>query len=168
MADNSILYISDLYWWTNADHIVEAAAKAGIKLARTDITFAEHKVNGKSKGNVLVECHSIHNSVKLFNWFRHNDFHGKRLVPSYYSPQPGPKQHFHSYGPRPATGTQALLAHGPTNAHGGINFNRVRPNVRSGVALKHTLRESGSANEFPAKYTRAPRTAFRPRRLRVE
>jgi len=36
---------------------------------------------------------------------------------------------------RPLIGTNALLAHGPTNAHGGVNFNRVRPNSRVAAGL---------------------------------
>lgn len=38
--------------------------------------------------------------------------------------------------PNLLTGTKALLAHGPTNAHGGVNFNRVKQNSRAAPAYQ--------------------------------
>jgi hypothetical protein len=59
-----------------------------------------------------------------------SDFQGKKLSPTFVNPTAGnpfkPAAPTSS-GPRPALNTQILLAHGPTNAHGGVNFNRVRP-----------------------------------------
>ncbi|KAJ5162187.1 RRM domain protein [Penicillium capsulatum] len=49
------LMISDLFWWTTDDDIrgwVNAAAAEG---ELKDVTFSEHKVNGKSKGQAYVE-----------------------------------------------------------------------------------------------------------------
>ena len=60
----------------------------------------------------------------------HSDFQGKRINPSFVNPAAGhpfkPSGGV-SAGPRPVLNTQILLAHGPTNAHGGVNFNRVKP-----------------------------------------
>lgn len=77
-------------------------------------------------------------------------FQGKRINPSFVNPaignpfKPGSTGKHQLYRvksravsadrfsgpPRQSHNTAALLANGPTNAHGGINFNRVRPNQR--------------------------------------
>ena len=46
----SALYISDLYWWTTDDEIRGWVNAAGCEDELKDVTFSEHKVNGKSKG----------------------------------------------------------------------------------------------------------------------
>jgi hypothetical protein len=44
------LLISDLYWWTTDDDIRGWINEAGCEDELKDVTFSEHKVNGKSKG----------------------------------------------------------------------------------------------------------------------
>lgn len=44
------LVISDLFWWTTDDDIRGWANKAQAEEDLKDVTFNEHKVNGKSKG----------------------------------------------------------------------------------------------------------------------
>ncbi|EER24454.1 hypothetical protein D8B26_005227 [Coccidioides posadasii str. Silveira] len=51
----SALYISDLYWWTTDDEIRGWVNAAGCESELKDVTFSEHKVNGKSKGQAFVE-----------------------------------------------------------------------------------------------------------------
>lgn len=46
----SALYISDLHWWTTDDEIRGWINEAGCEDELKDVTFSEHKVNGKSKG----------------------------------------------------------------------------------------------------------------------
>jgi len=50
----SCLQISDLNWWTTDDDIRGWVAQASCEDELKDITFSEHKVNGKSKGSVHV------------------------------------------------------------------------------------------------------------------
>ncbi|BDD63395.1 hypothetical protein MPDQ_007017 [Monascus purpureus] len=49
------LLISDLYWWTTDDDIRGWVNQAGCEDELKDVTFSEHKVNGKSKGQAYVE-----------------------------------------------------------------------------------------------------------------
>ena len=44
------LLISDLYWWTTDDDIRGWVCQAECEDELKDVTFSEHKVNGKSKG----------------------------------------------------------------------------------------------------------------------
>jgi hypothetical protein len=46
----SALYIADLHWWTTDDDIRGWMNESGCEAELKEITFSEHKVNGKSKG----------------------------------------------------------------------------------------------------------------------
>ncbi|KAI0393044.1 hypothetical protein F5Y17DRAFT_327959 [Xylariaceae sp. FL0594] len=52
------LQISDLNWWTTDDDIRGWVAQASCEDELKDITFSEHKVNGKSKGQAYLEFSS--------------------------------------------------------------------------------------------------------------
>ncbi|KAL7620986.1 hypothetical protein AAE478_008297 [Parahypoxylon ruwenzoriense] len=49
------LLLSELQWWTTDDHIRGWVQRASCEDELKDITFSEHKVNGKSKGQAYVE-----------------------------------------------------------------------------------------------------------------
>lgn len=63
-ATNALM-ISDLHWWTTEDDIREWASEAGAEDELRDITFSEHKVNGKSKGQAFVDFSSPQASTAL-------------------------------------------------------------------------------------------------------
>lgn len=46
----SALFVSDLHWWINDDDVRGWANQSQCEDELEDITFSEHKVNGKSKG----------------------------------------------------------------------------------------------------------------------
>lgn len=48
------IMISDLHWWTTEDDVRGWANQAGCEDELKDVTFSEHKVNGKSKGYVVT------------------------------------------------------------------------------------------------------------------
>lgn len=46
----TVLQVSDMHWFTSDADLIEAATAAGVEVTFKDITFLEHKCNGKSKG----------------------------------------------------------------------------------------------------------------------
>ncbi|EST08960.1 RNA recognition motif domain protein [Kalmanozyma brasiliensis GHG001] len=72
------LYIGDLNWWASDSELLTIASSLGIQLSLQDITFSEHKVNGKSKGVAYVETDSEADARKIKGWFDENDFQFRR------------------------------------------------------------------------------------------
>ena len=52
------LMLSDLHWWITEDDIRDWVNQAEVEDELRDITFSEHKVNGKSKGQVYLSFDS--------------------------------------------------------------------------------------------------------------
>ncbi|KAI1848267.1 hypothetical protein JX266_005980 [Neoarthrinium moseri] len=53
------LMISELNWWNTDDDIRKWVVQAGCEDELKDITFSEHKVNGKSKGQAYLDFSSV-------------------------------------------------------------------------------------------------------------
>ncbi|KLT41712.1 hypothetical protein CC85DRAFT_286248 [Cutaneotrichosporon oleaginosum] len=131
----TVLQVSDLHWFTQDAHLIEVAAALGIKLTFKDVTFLEHKCNGKSKGIAFINCHTTTQMLRLLRWFETNEFQGKKISTSISTnmngkpslPPPTHDKENGGLGYRPNNDgpTRAPLPFLPTNTHGGVNFNRV-------------------------------------------
>lgn len=80
------LLISELQWWNTEDEVRNWVHEADCEDELKDITFSEHKVNGKSKGYVLSACFIVLNMLKL-NFLFPTDKHTSSSPPTRLQPQ---------------------------------------------------------------------------------
>ncbi|EPS36805.1 hypothetical protein H072_9572 [Dactylellina haptotyla CBS 200.50] len=88
------LYISDLNWWTTDDDVRGWIRQADCEDELKDITFSEHKVNGKSKGVAFVEFTTTQASsatkAKIESFATQPGYQSKRHTVNYTQPHNNP------------------------------------------------------------------------------
>ncbi|KAI0019064.1 hypothetical protein F4780DRAFT_780770 [Xylariomycetidae sp. FL0641] len=82
-ATNCLL-LSELHWWTTDDEIRSWVRQASCEDELKDITFSEHKVNGKSKGQAYLEFLSQQAATAAKHQIESSGSEAN---------QPGPKKH---------------------------------------------------------------------------
>ncbi|CAO3674718.1 unnamed protein product [Umbelopsis vinacea] len=81
------LYVGELDWWVSDEDLKDPIMNVGIGAELQDITFYEHKVNGKSRGIAFLEFTTEDASSRAKNALEQMEFGGKLPVVTFTSAQ---------------------------------------------------------------------------------
>ncbi|KAL8863477.1 MAG: hypothetical protein Q9178_000158 [Gyalolechia marmorata] len=138
-AATTALFISDLHWWVTDDDIRGWANQNQCEDELEDVTFSEHKVNGKSKGQAYVLFKSPQAATATkhkIESFGEGQQYSKKFTVSYTNPFTNPFRTLPKDGPMrnnntgSSRGGQGFGSSGSMSAQQG--YNSYRGNSRGG------------------------------------
>ncbi|KAF2741558.1 hypothetical protein EJ04DRAFT_558252 [Polyplosphaeria fusca] len=124
------LSINDLNWWVSEEDIRGWANQSDCEAELVELTFNEHKVNGKSKGQVYVRLQTPQAATafkRQLDTFYNDQPHTKKPTVTYTNPQSNPFKTLPKDVPArdKARGDRAPAGnYGGGQGGGGGNFNR--------------------------------------------
>ncbi|PNY23575.1 Uncharacterized protein TCAP_06481 [Tolypocladium capitatum] len=118
------IMISELCWWTTDDDIRGWLRKAECEVEVRELTFSEHKVNGKSKGQAYVEFQSRQGATAAKHFIDQAAGEGtppaqKKMTTSYWNPGMNPFRTLPKDAPARVKEQPRSAPSGPYNDRGG-------------------------------------------------
>ncbi|KAL1301575.1 hypothetical protein AAFC00_005809 [Neodothiora populina] len=123
----SALKLGELQWWTTEDDVRGWANQCGVEDELKDLTFNEHKVNGKSKGEAFVEMKSAQAATALkrhISTFGADQAYAKKYTIIYARPEYNPFKTSPKDAPR-NNKTGQVGAYNNSGPAGGYNNNNM-------------------------------------------
>ncbi|ORX88833.1 hypothetical protein K493DRAFT_410803 [Basidiobolus meristosporus CBS 931.73] len=121
---SSALIIGELNWWVGEEDIRSVLGKSIEHSQLKEITFQEHKVNGKSKGVIYLEFSDVDVAKAAKECFETTDIDGKRCTVNFANPGTGNPFKILPKEPPPRAGRGA----GPTRGNAMHGPGRGQPN----------------------------------------
>ncbi|KAL6713538.1 hypothetical protein ACLMJK_009003 [Lecanora helva] len=132
----SALFVSELSWWINDDDIRGWANQSQCEDEVEEITFSEHKVNGKSKGQAYVLFKSLQAATatkQKIESFGEGQYSTKKFTVSYTNPYTNPFKTLPKDGPmRNSTANSNRGAYGTAGSGQSTGYNNYRGNRGGG------------------------------------
>ncbi|KAI9669034.1 MAG: hypothetical protein M1831_000626 [Alyxoria varia] len=135
----SALVISEMQWWTNDDDIRGWANKCSHEHDLKDITFAEYKINGKSRGSAYVEFTSAKAASAVKHLLNPDNHKGEKKTSS----QPFNKPVTASYAQPNSNPFLATAKDGPNRQN-----NTTPTNTHNNNAANQSFRGGGHQGNF--------------------